>query len=201
MTVEGAGLTAGEMLPYVHELRSGENNRGYLVGLLLPPASSKRTVGADGVMHEEGGDRAPVSCTVDFTGLPYVAGYVQRSGKRLSPNEKIVLTAGTGEILTLLPYHVTAISVDAKTEDGDLVVHWTIQRASDDGDCATHVVRIEVADNAGSLDPDLARNVTSGADGTGNGLHIPLSETEGKQHWTVMVRDVLTGIQGTAVQP
>ena len=42
--VQGAGLTAGEILPYVHELRSAKGTRGYLVGLLLPPASAKRTV-------------------------------------------------------------------------------------------------------------------------------------------------------------
>ena len=149
------------MLPYVHELRSAKGARGYLVGLLLPPASAKRTVGADGVMHEEGGDRAPVSCTVEFAGLPHTACYLQRSGKRLTAQDKVVLTAGQGELLSLLPYVVTGVSVDVKAEDRDLVVRWAIKREGVAGDFLPHVVRIEVADAAGVLDPDLARNATS----------------------------------------
>jgi len=52
----------------------------------------------------------------------------------------------------------------------------------------------------GALDPDLARNATSDADGSGT-MRLPLSETEGKLRWKVTVRDVLTGMQGQAQQP
>ncbi len=198
--VHGAGLAAGEMLPCVHELHSANGTRGYLVGLLLPPASAKRTVGADGVMHEEGGDRAPVSCTVDFAGLPHTACYIQRSGKRLTEQDRVVLTAGQGELLSLLPYSVTGVSVDVKADDRDLIVRWAIKRESVEGDFLPHVVRIEVADVVGARNADLARNATSDAGGTGT-MRLPLSESEEHQRWNVTVRDVLTGIKGQAGQP
>ena len=111
--------------------------------------------------------RAPVSCTVDFTGLPHTACYIQRSGKRLTAQDKVVLTAGQGELLSLLPYSVTGVSVDVKAEDRDLIVRWAIKREGVEGDFLPHAVRIEVADAAGALNADLARNATSDADGTG----------------------------------
>ncbi len=151
-------------------------------------------------MHEEGGDRAPVSCTLEFAGLPHTACYLQRSGQRLTGQDKVVLTAGQGELLSLLPYVVTGVSVDLKAEDQDLVVRWAIKRGDVAGDFLPHAVRIEVADAAGVLDPDLARNTTSRADGTGT-MRLSLSESEREQRWAVTVRDVLTGIQGQARQP
>ena len=154
----------------------------------------------DGVVHEECGSRAPASCTVDLTNLPHTACYLERSGKRLSAHDKVVLTSGRGELLSLLPYAVTSISVDVKTQDRNLVVSWAIQREGTEADFLPHAVRIEVVDAAGALNPDLARNATSDADGTGT-MRLPLSESEGRQRWTVTVRDVLTGLQGRAQQP
>ena len=137
---------------------------------------------------------------MDFAGLPHMACYLHRSGKRLTAQDKVVLTAGQGELLSLLPYRVTGVSVDVKTEDRNLIVRWAIKREGVEGDFVPHAVRIEVADAAGALDPDLARNATSDTNGKGT-MRLPLSESEREQRWTVMVRDALTGIQGQARQP
>jgi len=199
VAVQGAGLNPGEMLPYVHELTSAKGTHAYIVGLLLPAAAGKRAVGADGVTYEAGGARDPVSVTV-IAGLPYKTGYIHDTGKRLTPTDKVVLTAGQGSLLALLPYTVNGVAVDVRLEDRDLVVHWKLQCDVANPDFVPHSVHIEVTDAANVANPDLARNATSGADGTGT-IRIPLSESEQKQKWKLTVRDVLTGLQGSASQP
>jgi hypothetical protein len=196
------GASLATLRTYVHELRAGDKNRGYLVSLLLPPPNAKQTVGADGVPRIEASADAgkPVPCIADCTAIAYASGYDARDGKRLEAADKMVpvdLTAAQGRILCLLPYAVKGVAAEAKAENRGLMVNWRIEReagAGGEGEpFAPHVIRIDVVDaKTGEANLDLGRNITSGANGQGE-AKIPLCTTELERKWTVTVTDILTG--------
>jgi hypothetical protein len=207
LTVKGKDGSPMDMARvYVHQLRCGDTRRGYMAGFLLPPAGARNTVGSDGVSHVAGPEDAgaPVSCAADCSELQFAACYDARSGKRVEMNGPVApleLTPAEGEILTLLPYVVKGVAANLQTENRTLAVGWRIVReAEGGGDFAPHAVRIEVTDaETAEPNPDLCRNATSDPDGKGF-IRIPLSLADAERKWNVMVKDVLTGCQGTAVQ-
>ena len=189
---------------YVHELRSGDRNRGYLVSFLLPPPHAKRTIGADGVPRLETSADAgkPVLCAADCSAVKYAAGYDAQNGKRIEAGDSLVpveVAAAQGRILSLLPYVVKGVSAQATEGNRALTVTWRINREAEAGGeaepFAPHVVRIDVVNaRTGEANPDLGRNVTSDANGQGE-IRIPLSLAEAESQWHVVVTDILTGGQ------
>lgn len=189
----------------VHKL-SGDVD-AYIITLLRKPLGQKEVVGADGVItfvDDPTGGRPVEACRVDLSALGGgMAAVAMRTGRALSMNRSAVdveMPSGDGYAISLLPYSITDIDVDAniRSEDNTLVVSWTLQRHDNEQAFAPHVVRVDVGTLEDEADSALSGNATCDAKGSGT-MEIPLAAEDAGRSLKVVVRDILTGRESEAM--
>lgn len=185
----------------VHKL-SGEAP-AYLVTLLRKPVGQKEVVGADGVLTYQpapGSGHEVENCRVSLAALGSFTVHALRCGERLEPKDghiELKLPSGDAYALTLLPYRVKCILLNAKVEDRALKLSWSLEREGAAGPFAPHAMRIDVTDKEGRPAPAFSQNATCTKEGKG-ALVLPLALEDTGREWSIMVKDVLSGTQATA---
>jgi hypothetical protein len=183
----------------VHSI--GGNAPGRIVTVLRAPVGTKEVVGADGVIHSVpdatgGKEIEPLIVDVSALGNFTCYGIRKRTPLKVDGGKvSIQMQAGDGYPIALLPYTVEKLIVTQNTAERLLTVKWELQGPKS---FATHVARVEVLDAAtGKAEPHLCANVITGADGKGTAT-FPLAMEEQGRKFVVRVREILTGLEGTA---
>jgi hypothetical protein len=112
---------------------------------------------------------------------------------------RLTLTPGWAELFSLLPYSVERIDVTA-AGDGTppgTVAHVEAKLATSAQKPGKHVLALRVVDPTGRKRPEHDRNLVDEAGRCGVDIPVALNDPPGK--WTVTLRDVATGVTGTAV--
>jgi len=186
----------------VHKL--GGETPAYLVTLLRKPVGQKEVIGADGVLTYQPDPNAGneiEDCRVSLAALGSFTVNALRSGERLEPKDgqiELKLPSGDAYALTLLPYRVKEIKLDAKVEDRALKLSWSLKREGAAGPFAPHAVRIEVAGKDGRPDPAFSQNATCTNEGKG-ALVLPFALEDAGRELSITVNDVLSGTKATVV--
>lgn len=129
------------------------------------------------------------TCTVDFGRVAHI--YDMRAQEYLGETQTAQLTLLPGEAacLALLPHEVTGVQVvaDGPRLRGNIL---------SGGEVSDHVLHVEVAGPDGEVRPAYTRNIS--ASGGAAELVIPLALSDPAGEWSVTVRDVLSGREGSA---
>jgi len=138
----------------------------------------------------------PWPATIRFSRRAHV--YDVRAGKYLGEAETVntEVTPGVAKLYALLPYQVTQVGVAAPKEakPGDALAWRSKVHAG--GAVGHHVLRLRVFGPDGKERPHCAQNLLARAGEASGVLHFALDDPPGA--WKLVVRDVATGVSGTA---
>ncbi|MFC1582178.1 hypothetical protein ACFL4W_01435 [Planctomycetota bacterium] len=196
----GDGSKVKDVFTTVHRI-PGEPTAN-LITLLRPPVGTKDVVGGDGVIHsvpDASGGKELESVQIDIAAFGDSHFYDLRAGKELKAVDgklTIDLQAGGGHPIAALAYPIEGLRAKHVIEDRLLKISTAL--VSDADQVATHVIRIEAADQAGTI--LFSANVNSKTDGTA-GIEFPLALEDEDVEFTVTVRDILTGQTAKSEKP